>query len=326
MSLQNLEVLVAGGAGFIGSHIVDKLIDADAKVTVIDNLYTGQLENIEQHKQNKNFRFVKGDVCNLPLVKEAVSGVDFVINVAAVVSVPRSIENPLLVNEVNVKGTLNLMKACLDSDVKRFIQASSASVYGDAHTLPVYEDFAPKPLSPYGVSKLAADNYVAVFHQVYGLETVCLRYFNVYGPRQANNPYSGAITIFANNLLSNRPPKIFGDGNQTRDFVFVEDVASANLLALTEKKAVGEVFNISTGEATTINRLVQLMQEITGKTNLKPIYKDARLGDIRHSIACIDKARKVLGYEPTIPLEVGLKKLVDWYMTSQLTLQQKRIP
>jgi nucleoside-diphosphate-sugar epimerase len=316
VSLQNLEVLVAGGAGFIGSHIVDKLIDADAKVTVIDNLYTGQLENIEQHKQNKNFRFVKGDVCNLPLVKETVNGVDFVINVAAVVSVPRSIKDPLLVNEVNVKGTLNLLKASVDGHVKRFIQASSASVYGDAQTLPVCEDFAPKPLSPYAVSKLAADNYAAVFHQVYGLETVCLRYFNVYGPRQANNPYSGAITIFANDLLGSRPPKIFGDGEQTRDFVFVEDVASANLLALTERSAVGEIFNIATGEATTINKLVQTLQEIMGKRNLKPVYEAPRCGDVRHSCASIEKAKTLLGYEPVFSLEKGLKVLVQHMVNS----------
>jgi dTDP-glucose 4,6-dehydratase len=315
VTLQNSEVLVAGGAGFIGSHIVDKLIDANAKVTVIDNLFAGQLENIEQHKKNKNFRFIKGDIRNLKLVKETIKSVDFVINAAAVVSVPRSIENPLLVNEVNVKGTLNLLKASLDSDVKRFIQASSASVYGDAQTLPVCEDFAPKPLSPYAVSKLAADNYASVFYQVYGLETVCLRYFNVYGPRQANNPYSGVITIFANDLLSNRAPKIFGDGKQTRDFVFVEDVASANLLALT-KNAVGEIFNIASGKATTINKLIQILQKTMGKKNLKPVHQEPRAGDIRFSYASIEKARTRLGYAPKVSLENGLKELVQHMVNS----------
>jgi UDP-glucose 4-epimerase len=316
LTLQNLEVLVAGGAGFIGSHIVDKLIAADAKVTVIDNLYSGQLENIEQHKKNKNFHFVKGDIRNLRLVKETVKSVDSVINAAAVVSVPRSIKNPLLVNEVNVKGTLNLLKASLDSHVRRFVQASSASVYGDAQTLPVYEDFAPKPLSPYAVSKLAADNYALIFNQVYGLETVCLRYFNVYGPRQTNNPYSGVITIFANDLLSNRPPKIFGDGKQTRDFVFVEDVASANMLALTENNAVGEIFNIASGKATTINKLVQILQKTMGKKNLKPIYEEPRTGDIRYSYASIEKARARLGYEPKFSLEKGLKEVVQHMVSS----------
>jgi nucleoside-diphosphate-sugar epimerase len=319
VTLKNLQVLVAGGAGFIGSHIVDKLIDANAKVTVIDNLFAGKLENIEQHKKNKNFRFIKGDIRNLKLVKETVNGVDFVINVAAVVSVPRSVENPLLTNDVNVKGALNLLKASLDSDVKRFIQTSSASVYGDTEKLPIREDFAPNPISPYAASELAAENYAKVFYQVYGLETVCLRYFNVFGPRQEYSAYSGVISIFVNQLLRNQPPTILGDGEQTRDFVFVEDVVSANLLALTKKEATGEVFNISTGKAISINKLVQIMQEITGKTKLKPIYKEARPGDIRHSYACIDKARKVLGYEPIIPLEVGLKKLVDWYRSSQFT-------
>jgi dTDP-glucose 4,6-dehydratase len=315
LTIQNSEVLVAGGAGFIGSHIVDRLIAASAKVTVIDNLYTGQLENIKQHKKNRNLRFVKGDICNLRLVKETVNGMDFVINAAAVVSVPRSIEDPLLVNEVNVKGTLNLLKASLDTHVKRFVQASSASVYGDVQTLPVCEDFAPKPLSPYAVSKLAADYYALTFNQVYGLETVCLRYFNVYGPRQANNPYSGVITIFANDLLTNRPPKIFGDGKQTRDFVFVEDVASANMLALTENKAVGEIFNIASGKATTINKLVQILQKTMDK-NLKPVHQDPRAGDIRYSYASIEKARARLGYEPKFSLETGLKELVHQIVNS----------
>ena len=195
MAQQNSKILVAGGAGFIGSHIVDKLIKADAEVTVLDNLYAGQIENIEQHKQNKNFHFVKGDVRNFKLVKEIVNNVDAVFNLAAVVSVPRSVENPLLTNDVNVKGTLNLLKACLNSDVKRFIQASSASVYGDAKTLPVCEDSASKPISPYAVSELAAENYAKVFYHVYGLETVCLRYFNVFGPRQTsrNSPLSQKI-------------------------------------------------------------------------------------------------------------------------------------
>jgi len=306
---------VAGGAGFIGSHVVDRLIEADIEVTVLDNLRTGQVENIKRHEKNKNFRFVRGDVRNFKLVKELVSNVDAVFNLAALVSVPRSIENPLLTNDVNVKGTLNLLKASLDSDVKRFVQSSSAAVYGENRKLPVRESFAPEPMSPYGVSKLAADNYAKVFHNVYGLETVCLRYFNVFGPRQTCSAYSGVISIFVNQLLRDQPPTILGDGEQTRDFVFVEDVASANLLALTKKGVAGEIFNVSTGKATTINKLVQKLQEITGKTDLKPIYGEPRPGDIRHSYANIEKARRVLGYKPVYQLEEGLRKLVDWYMT-----------
>lgn len=296
-------VLVAGGAGFIGSHIVDKLIEEDMEVTVLDNLYTGQMENIEHHKNNKNFKFVQGDVRNFNLVKRAVKNVDAVFNDAAVVSVPRSMEAPILANEVNVGGTLNLLKACLDSSVKRFVQASSASVYGNTKTLPLSEDLPPKPISPYAVSELAAENYAKVFYSAYGLETVGLRYFNVYGPRQTFSVYSGVTTIFVNQLLQNQQPIIFGDGKQTRDFVYVGDVVNANMLALTTKEAKGEVFNIATGATSTLNRLVEYLQEIMNKKNLKPIHKDPRQGDIRHSYASIEKARKTLGYEPKFSLK-----------------------
>ena len=316
MVQKNLRTLVTGGAGFIGSHIVDKLIAADFDVTVLDNLDTGKMENITQHKQNRNFHFIKGDICNFSLVKQLVKDADAVFNLAAIASVQRSVENPLLVNDVNVKATLNLLKASVDSDVKRFIQISSAAVYGDASTLPVREEFNPMPLSPYAVSKLAAENYAIVFNQIYGLETVCLRYFNVYGPRQANNEYSGAITIFVSDLLGNRPPTIFGDGKQTRDFVFVEDVVSATMLALKEKNAVGEIFNIASGKATTINKLVQILQKVIDKNNLKAVHKEPREGEIRYSYASIEKARTLLGYEPIFSLENGIKKIVQSIINS----------
>jgi dTDP-glucose 4,6-dehydratase len=313
---KNSKILVTGGAGFIGSHIVDKLIESDADVTILDNLDTGKMENIAQHEQNINFHFVKGDIRNFNIVKQLVKDTDAVFNIAAIASVQRSIENPLLVNEVNVEGTLNLLKASVDSNVKRFIQVSSAAVYGDTQTLPVREDFNPMPLSPYAVSKLAAENYALVFNKIYGLETVCLRYFNVYGPRQANNDYSGVITIFANALLNNQPPNVFGDGEQTRDFVFVKDVISANLLALTEKNAVGEVFNIATGKSTTINKIVQILQEIMGKKELKPVHQETKEGDIRHSYGSIEKARTRIGYEPKISLKEGLEELVNHMFNS----------
>ena len=324
LAQQYSRMLVAGGAGFIGSHIVDKLLEAGAEVTVLDNLYSGQLENMEQHRRNKNFHFVKGDVRNVKQVKDIVKNVDAVFNDAAVVSVPRSVENPLLANDVNVKGALTLLKASLDCGVKRFVQASSASVYGDTKTLPLHENMASKPISPYAVSELAAENYAKVFYNVYGLETVCLRYFNVYGPRQTFSPYSGATTIFVTKLLHNEPPMIHGDGEQTRDFVYVEDVVSANLLALTNKNAVGEAFNIATGEATTINRLVQTLQKVMGKEHLKPIHKEPRSGDIRYSYASIEKARKILSYEPMFPLEEGLRKLAEWCTTKPLRKTRKR--
>ncbi len=307
------KVLVAGGAGFIGSHIVDRLLEEDIDVTVFDNFYSGQLTNVKEHRGNKNFHLVQGDVRNFDLVKKIVKDMDAVFNDAAVVSVPRSMEDPLLANEVNVAGTLTLLKACLDSGVKRFVQASSASVYGNTETLPLKEEFAPKPISPYAVSELAAENYAKVFYSAYGLETVCLRYFNVYGPRQTFNVYSGVIIIFWNQFLRNEQPVIFGDGEQTRDFIYVKDVVQANMLALKTKEAKGEVFNIATGKPSTINELVANLREIMGKKHLKPVRKPPRPGDIKHSYASIEKAEKILEYKPQFSLKKGLTELVEWY-------------
>ena len=306
-------ILVTGGAGFIGSHLVDRLLDEGFKVWVVDNLYTGQMENLVQHRGKKGFRFVEADIRNFELVKKMVRGVDAVFHEAALVSVTRSVENPFLSNETNVAGTLNLLKACVDARVKRFVYASSSSVYGETETLPKHERLVTMPLSPYAVSKLAAENYVKVFHGVYGLETVCLRYFNVYGPRQKYGPYSGVISIFINRLLEDQPPIIYGDGEQTRDFTNVQDVVEANMLALSAQNAVGEVFNVATGVATSVNKLAEIVQEIMGKTNLAPVYANPRPGDIRHSYADISKAGKILEYNPKVQLEKGLTDLVKWY-------------
>jgi len=310
---QYQRVLVAGGAGFIGSHIVDKLLEADVDVTVLDNLSTGRMENLRHLKHNINFHFVKGDIRNVTQVKAAVKNSDAVFNDAAVVSVRLSVENPMLVNEVNVNGALNLLKASVDSGVKRFIQASSASIYGDTKTLPVTEDMPPKPISPYAVSELAAENYARAFHHVYGLETISLRYFNVYGPRQSRNEYSGVITIFINRLLNNQPLIIFGDGEQTRDFVYVEDVAEANILALARNKASGEVFNIATCTPTSINKLAETLMRITGKKAQGPLHKKPKPGEIKHSYARIGKAERILGYKPMFNIDKGLRQLVEWY-------------
>jgi dTDP-glucose 4,6-dehydratase len=313
MPLDFSEILVTGGAGFIGSHIVDRLLDEGFKVRVLDNLSTGEKKNLAQHQNKKSFQFIEGDIRNFDLVKKTVKGVDAVIHEAALVSVTRSVENPLLSKEINVTGTVNLLKACVDAHVKRFIYASSCAVYGDTETLPNHENLAPKPLSPYAADKLAAENYVKVFHDVYGLETVSLRYFNVYGPRQKYGPYSGVISILINRLLANKPPIIYGDGKQTRDFINVKDVVEANMLALSKRKTVGEVFNISTGEATTINKLTETIQKIMGKTSLKPVHAEPRPGDIKHSYGDITKARKNLEYEPKVQLEKGLSELVKSY-------------
>jgi len=306
------KVLVTGGAGFIGSHLVDRLLKNGFEVHVIDDLSTGKLNNVTYHQGKENFQFIKGDIRDFNLIKKTVTDIDAVFHEAALVSVPRSVENPVLTNEVNVTGTLNLLKACADLDVKRFIHASSSSVYGETEVLPKREDLNPQPISPYAVSKLAAESYARAFYEVYGLETVCLRYFNVYGPRQAYGPYSGVIIIFINQLLSDQPPTIFGGGEQTRDFTNVQDTVEGNMLALKRKSAVGQVFNIATGVATTINQLAEMLREIMGKTDLKAVYKGPRPGDIRHSYADISKAKRILGYEPKTSLREGLTQLVKW--------------
>lgn len=312
------KILVTGGAGFIGSHIVDRLLNAGFEVFVIDNLCSGQLENIAPHRNREDFHFIQGDIRNLDLVNSTLRDVDAVFHGAALVGVSASVENPILTNEVNVTGTLNLLKACLDSSVKRFIYTSSAAVYGKTETSPHSESLVPHPISPYGVSKLAAESYAMVFYEVYGLETVCLRCFNVYGPRQMYGPYSGAITIFVNQLLDDQPITIYGDGEQTRDFVNIQDVVDASILALTRKNAVGEVFNIGRGIATSINLVASMLQEITGKTKLELMHTNPRRGDIRHSYADITKARKVLGYNPKVELKDGLTQFVKWYTQRKL--------
>jgi nucleoside-diphosphate-sugar epimerase len=313
MPLDFSEILVTGGAGFIGSHIVDRLLDEGFKVRVLDNLSTGEKENLAQHQNKKTFQFIEGDIRNFELVKKTVKGVDAVIHEAALVSVSRSVENPLLSNEINVAGTLNLLKACVDAHAKRFVLASSCAVYGDTETLPNHENLAPKPLSPYAADKLAAENYAKVFYDVYGLETVSFRYFNVYGPRQKHGPYSGVISNIINCLLENKPPTIYGDGEQTRDFINIKDVVEANMLALSKREAVGEVFNTSTGEPITINKLTETIQKIMGKPSLKPVHAEPRPGDIKHSYGDITKARTNLGYKPKVQLKKGLSKLVKAY-------------
>jgi UDP-glucose 4-epimerase len=305
-----VRVLVTGGAGFIGSHIVDRLMRRSDEVVVLDDLSAGSLKNIERHLSEPNFRFIKGDIRDLKAVGEAIAGVDAVIHEAAITSVPLSIKKPELTRDVNVKGTLNLLEASLEADVRRLIYASSCAIYGAPSKLPVDEDSELKPLSPYGQSKVEAERHCQIFHDR-GLETVRLRYFNVYGPRQAGGEYAGVMVKFIERLRSGQPPLIFGDGEQTRDFIFVGDVVDATLLALEAKGAAGEVFNVGTGEAVTINRLCDLFLKAFGKPDLKPIHAEAKPGDIRYSQADITKARQVLGFQPKVPLEEGIRKLIS---------------
>jgi UDP-glucose 4-epimerase len=302
-------VLVTGGAGFIGSHIVERLLKQDLEVLVLDDLSGGKIENIKQHIGMENFRFVRGDIRDYHLVEELVKDMDAVFHLAALINVPESIKNPELTDDVNVGGTLSLLRAVVDSNVKRFVYASSCAVYGEADSLPVKEDFPLKPISPYGVSKVAAESYVRVFQRIYGLETVCLRFFNVYGSRQAYSDYSGVITQFFNRVSSNLHLVIFGDGEQTRDFVHVQDVVEANMLALRAEQIGGETFNIGTGMAVTINQLADMLLEVTNRTDLKMTHSGPRKGEIKHSVADILKAKMKLHYYPKVSLKNGLKNL-----------------
>lgn len=320
MSKTHDKVLVTGGAGFIGSHIVDKLLEKGYEVTILDNFDTGKIDNIAAHKERKELKIIKGDIRNIDLVKSTLKDINVVFHEAAIASVTLSVQNPIASNDVNVTGTLNMLKASVDAGVKRFIFASSAAVYGDSASPVKREDMPLNPTSPYGTSKLAAESYARVFYNVYGLETVSLRYFNVYGPRQrfdANSAYGGAITIFINRLLKNMPPIINGDGEQTRDFVYIEDIVNANMLALNAKGVPGQVFNIGTGENISVNKVAEVLKVALKKENIENIYGPPRLTDIRHGYPDISKAKKILGYNPNFPINVGLPNLVNWYLNSK---------
>lgn len=304
---QMKRVVVTGGAGFIGSHLTEELARRGYRVITLDDLSTGKVKNIEALLDIENVEFIKGSITDSPLLRELFHGVNYVFHQAALPSVPRSIENPQASHEVNVSGTLNVLLAARENSVKKVIYASSSSVYGDIPTLPKREDMVPNPLSPYAVTKLAGEYYCQVFHQVYGLPTVCLRYFNVYGPRQdPNSQYAAVIPSFIKRALEGDSPIIFGDGEQTRDFTFIKDTVEANILAA-ESDACG-LFNIAQGESITINELAKLIITIVGK-NMEPVHQEPRPGDIRHSLADISRAR-AFGYEPRYSLEKGLRETI----------------
>jgi UDP-glucose 4-epimerase len=306
-----LKVLVTGGAGFIGSHLVDKLMEEGYEVAVLDDLSTGKPENTGQHDNDSKFSFVRGDITNKGDVQKSLEDVDAVIHEAALTSVLLSIENPELVKKVNVGGTKMLLEESASAGVKRFVYASSCAVYGEANELPIREDAATKPISPYGESKLAAETQCKSFYDERGLETVCLRYFNVYGSRQTFGPYAGVILHFLERLKADKPPIVHGDGEQTRDFVHVSDVVQGSLLALMRKEAAGQVINIGTGSATSINQLCGAVLKITERADLEPVHEEARPGDIRHSRGDLSKAKEILGYRPRVPLDEGLRELIE---------------
>ena len=304
-------VLVTGGAGFIGSHLVSRLVENGESVRVLDNFTTGKEENLNGLKDKVTI--FNGDICDKETVRKALDGVDYVLHQAALPSVPRSVKDPIASNRVNVSGTLNLLVESKNSNVKRFVFASSSSVYGNPDKMPVDESFTPNPLSPYGVTKLSVEYYGRIFSQIYNLETVGLRYFNVFGPRQdPNSQYSAVIPKFINKILINENPVIFGDGEQSRDFSYIDNVVDANMLALTAKNVSGEVFNIACGERTTLNEMITMFGTCLN-TNIKAEYTEPRSGDIKHSFANISKAKTLLGYQPKVTFKEGLKKTIDWY-------------
>lgn len=304
-------VLVTGGAGFIGSHLIDRLIADGYRVRVLDNLSTGNLRNIRTHLAKKRFRFIKGDITNPSTLKRAVKGVQVVFHEAAQISVSNSFRDPSQTSEINTTGTLRLLEASAECGVRRLIYASSASIYGKQGSERIREDATPRPMSPYAISKLAAENYCSIFNKLNKLETVSLRYFNVYGPRQSVNQYAGVITLFQDRVRRNKPPIIYGDGKQTRDFVHVLDIVEANMLAMNSKRAAGEVFNIGTGQRTSILALAKVIIQASKNRKLRPIYRPARQGDIKHGYADIGKARSYLGYSPRITLRDYLAELTQ---------------
>lgn len=306
-----MRVLVTGGAGFIGSHLVDELLDRDFEVTVMDNLSTGKMENISHHEDNEHFRFIEGNITNRNEVKKALKDIDEVIHTAALTSVPLSVEKPELTEKVNVEGTKNLLENSIKNEVQRFVFSSSCAVYGRSKDLPISEDFELNPMSPYGESKLDAERYCMRFSEK-GLETVCLRYFNVYGPRQGSGPYAGVILKFLERVKEDKPPVIYGDGEQTRDFVHVGDIVRGTLLGLEKDGISGEAFNLGTGTEVSINELCEKILKITESSDLKPVHEESKPGDIRRSRADLSKSREKLGYEPSVSLEEGLLDLVNY--------------
>jgi nucleoside-diphosphate-sugar epimerase len=304
--------VVTGGGGFIGSHIVENLVrQRNTVVKVIDDFSTGKRENVEAFKND--VEIIEADIADTKNLAQFLKGADYVIHQAAIPSVPKSILDPLKSHNANVNGTLNLLLACRDAGVRRVVYASSSSLYGDSPTLPKREGMMPNPLSPYGAQKLFAEMYCQVFTKAYGLETVSLRYFNVFGPRQdSTSQYSGVLALFIPAVLQGRRPTIYGDGLQSRDFTYVQNVVEANLLACKVPGVGGQVFNVACGDRITVNSMLHQINKIVG-VDISPVYAEPRSGDIKHSQADITRAREHLGYEPKVSFEEGLRATVEWY-------------
>lgn len=308
--------LVTGGAGFIGSNIADELLRQDCEVSIIDNLSTGFRENLDEIAGD--FEFIEGDLNDPAALERAVEGVDVVFHQAALPSVPRSVEDPLATHEACATATLKLLVKAREAGVRRFVYAASSSAYGDQPVLPKVETMPPEPLSPYAAAKLMGEHYCSVFHNIYGLETISLRYFNVFGPRQnPSSMYSGVISKFIDALMKDERPLIYGDGLQSRDFTFVSNVVNANLQAASAEKGFGETYNAANGDRITLLELLAVLKRITGKDGIESEFDPARNGDVRHSQADNAKAVSVLGYENLVGLEEGLRRTIDWWKSSR---------
>jgi UDP-glucose 4-epimerase len=305
--------VVTGGAGFIGSHLVDALIRRGLRVRVLDDFSTGKQENLQQAVETKHLSIVVGHVTDPRCVRRITRGADVIFHLAAKVDVQESMRDPIKVNHVNVAGTVTVLEACRKADVNKFVFASSSAVYLDIGSTPIDETAPLGPISPYGTSKLAGEAYVNQSHRTYGMDTTCLRFFNVYGPRQAMNAYSGVITIFVNRLLRGKAPLIYGNGKQTRDFVHVSDIARASLL-VAQEKCSGGVFNVGTGKPTSIAELAILLRQAIGQ-NKPPLFSKAREGDILHNLANIQRIQESVGFKPAITLADGLRDLVRRYQS-----------
>lgn len=310
------KVLVTGGAGFIGSNLVEELIKKGAKVSILDNLVTGFRENL--YEIDGDFEFIEGDLNDDDKLNAALEGVDFVFHQAALPSVPRSVENPVETHKACVSATFNLLLKARERNVRRLVYAASSSAYGDQETLPKVETMIPKPLSPYAAAKLMGEYYCQVFYRVYGLETICLRYFNVFGPRQnPSSMYSGVISQFIDSIMTGKTPIIYGDGEQSRDFTFIANVVDANIKAIQTKKGIGEVINAANGERISLNELLEILKKITNRSNVQADYQPERKGDVKHSQADNTRALGWLNYEKLFGLEEGLQRTIDWWQTSR---------
>ena len=308
-----MKYLVTGGAGFIGSNIVSELLKQGQQVVVLDNFATGKRENILPLMKDSNLTLIEGDLRSFHIVRSAVKGVDYILHQGALPSVPRSINDPITSNDVNILGMLNILEAAKEFGVKRVITASSSSIYGNSVTLPKVESMPVNPLSPYALTKYAQERYCQIFSQIYGLETVALRYFNVFGPNQdPTSQYSAVIPKFIKLIMADKEPVIYGDGSQSRDFTFVENNVWANIQACTAPKAAGEVINIACGERYTLIDLVNMINEILGK-NIEPKFEKDRAGDVKHSLAGIDKAKDLLGYQVRVDFKEGLERTVEYF-------------